>query len=243
MPKSLIELWLACGISPLKCSEDVDIGQILVYVLPLNCGSMKRIWPFLSKDEITRAISYGREIDGVRFAASRALLKGLLGNHTGINPNKLIIRYGSLGRPHLIPEQAKGLDFSLAHRGDCCVIALGFGHRVGIDIESCGSATFVESVLPMLPEEDRVVIDISHGLSRIRKLITAWTALEARAKAIGVGLDDMVLNNGPLKCQHFELGHEWIGCVAAEDFKWQMKLTQLGFTQLNCRIIEPKTYL
>ncbi len=226
MSKTLTELWRTCGVSPPEFMTDVEVGQIIVHVLRLNRGSIQAVWPFLSNDEKARAISYGRELDGLHFAVSRAFLRSILGLHTGINPNKLVFCYEPHGRPYLPQWQSNGLDFNLARRYNCCVIGLALDHRIGIDIESCCSAALVESMLTMLPAEDRAVIDSAQGLDRSRCLITAWTKLEARAKAIGIGLDSMDISTDALPCQHFALGHEWIGCVASEDHNWQMKLIQ-----------------
>ncbi|MGA9097349.1 MAG: 4'-phosphopantetheinyl transferase superfamily protein [Methanotrichaceae archaeon] len=226
MFKTLTALWQACGVSPPKCIPRAEVGQILVYVLPLDRGSMKALWPFLSDDEKARAISYGRELDGLRFAVSRALLRSVLGLYTGIHPGRLILRYGPHGRPYLSQWQAKGIDFNLARRDDCCVIGLALNRHIGIDLEPRRSAALVESMLTMLPAEDRAVIDSAQGLDRSRCLITAWTKLEARAKAIGIGLDEMAMYNDALECQHFKLGSELLGCVASEDHNWQMKLIQ-----------------
>ncbi len=79
MRTSLVDLWWACGVPSPKRDEGLKSGQVLVHALPLDRGSMKAAWPFLSHDEHTRAVSYGRELDGLRFAISRTLLRGVLG--------------------------------------------------------------------------------------------------------------------------------------------------------------------
>jgi phosphopantetheinyl transferase len=147
----------------------------------------------------------------------------VLGLHTGVNRARLAFCYETRGRPYLAPNVAKGLDFNLSRRDDLCVIALGF-RRVGIDIESCRLARLAQSVITMLPAEDRAKIDSAHGIHRSRRLIAAWTALEARAKATGIGLDGMAVDDAPLECRHFELGREWIGCVTALDHDWRLNL-------------------
>jgi phosphopantetheinyl transferase len=195
-----------------------------VYVLPLNRGSTEAVLPFLSNDEKVRVACYGRERDGRRFAVSRTLLRGVLALHTDIDPGRLVFFEESLGRPYLMKVQANGLDFNLARRDDCSVIALGLNRRIGIDIESLRSAILVESMRTMLPAKDRAAIEAVCGLDRSKRLIAAWTSLEARAKAIGTGLDDTAAKNSALECQHFELDCKFIGCVAAEGRDWQLKL-------------------
>jgi hypothetical protein len=34
----------------------------------------------------------------------------------------------------------------------------------------------------------------------------------------------MVTNNATLTCRKFELGKEWIGCIASEGHNWHFKL-------------------
>jgi 4'-phosphopantetheinyl transferase len=224
MCASLVQLWRACGVTPPEHEEGLDSGQILVYALPLNSGSKKIVWPFLSHDEQVRAASYGRELDGLRFAISRTLLRGVLGLYTGINPCNLVLLIGPRGRPRLVSDQAAGLDFNLARRDDCCVIALGLGRRIGIDIESSHSSELAEATMTIFADEDRAAIERTEGLNRYKSLIETWTALEARAKAIGIGIGESVSYDRIVTCKNFELGCEWIGCVAAEGHNWQMKL-------------------
>jgi 4'-phosphopantetheinyl transferase len=226
MRTSLVDLWQACGVSPPEREEGLKSGQVLVHALPLDRGSMKAVWPFLSHDEQTRAASYGRELDGLRFAISRTLLRGVLGLYTGINPCNLVFLYGPWGRPRLALDQVKGLDFNLARRDDCCVIALGLGRSIGIDLESNRSSKLVEAAVTMFAEENRFALKEVQGNDRNLSLIEEWTSLEARAKAIGTGLCDMVTHNATLTCQKFELGREWIGCIASEGHDWHLKLVQ-----------------
>ncbi len=224
MRPSLFELWRACGVFPPGHGECLKPGQVLVHALPLDCGSMKAVWPFLSHDEQARAASYGRELDGLRFAISRTLLRGVLGLYTGINPHNLVFLYGPHGRPRLALDQANDLDFNLARRDDCCVIALGLGRRVGIDLESRCLSKLVEATVMMSAGEDRFALEEARGDERSMRLIEEWTTLEARAKAIGTGLCDMVTHNAALTCRKFELGKEWIGCIASEGHNWHFKL-------------------
>lgn len=233
MSNSLTDLWWACGVSLPECEADIEAGEILVYLLQLNRGSLHAVWPFLSKDEKTRVAKYGRERDGLRFAISRALLRGVLSLHTDCIPSRLVFHYGLRGRPYLEPNQANGLDFNLARREDCCAIVLGLDRRVGIDIESYYSATLIEPIKAMLPVEDRAAIETVNGSVRNMQLIFAWTALEARAKANGTMLDEEAMFNSELRCRYFELSGGWIGCVAANGRNLQIKLILQEDCHLN----------
>jgi phosphopantetheinyl transferase len=233
MCTSLVNLWRACGVSPPGREKGLKSGQVLVHALPLDRGSMKAVWPFLSHDEQARAASYGRELDALRFAISRTLLRGVLGLYTGINPSNLVFLYGPCGRPRLSLDQAMGLDFNLARRDDCCVIALGLGRCIGIDLESSRSSKLVDATVMMFAEEDRFALEGAQGNDRNMSLIEEWASLEARAKAIGTGICYMVTHNATFTCRKFELGNEWIGCVASEGHNWQMKLIQKGEMTTN----------
>jgi phosphopantetheinyl transferase len=228
MSASLVQLWRACGVTPPEHEEGLGSEQIIVYALPLNRGSTKAVWSILSHDEQARAASYGRELDGLRFAISRTLLRGVLGLYTGINPCNLAFLIGPRGRPRLVSYQAADLDFNLARRDDCCVIALGSGRHIGIDIESCNSSKLVEATMIMFTDEDRAAIERTQRSNRNKRLIEGWTALEARAKAIGTGIGESESHSGMVTCKNFELGCEWIGCVATEGLNWQLKLIQKG---------------
>ena len=223
MCTSLVELWRACGVSQPEHGEGLKPGQVLVHALRLDCGSMKAVWPFLSHDEQARAATYSRELDGLRFAISRTLLRGVLGLYTGINPHNLVFHYETHGRPRLALDQSTALDFNLARRDDCCVIALGLGQRIGIDLESRRSSKLVDAVLMMFANEDRFALEAREDECNVR-LIEEWTMLEAKAKAIGTGICDMVTYDATFTCRKFELGKEWIGCIASEGHNWQFKL-------------------
>jgi hypothetical protein len=64
-------------------------------------------------------------------------------------------------------------------------------------------------------------------------MIFAWTALEARAKAYGTGLDEEATYNSELTCRYFELSGGWIGCVAANGRNLQIKLILQEDCHLN----------
>lgn len=223
MCKSLEELWQACGVVPVRCDAGLEAGNILVYALHLDRGFPDMALPFLSDDEKARASRYGRRRDGMRFIISRAMLRGVLGLHAGIDPSRLALRYGPHGRPMLAPGQAEGLDFSLARSEDWCVIAIGRGRRIGVDLESLGSAAMIESMQALLSEEDRAAIATSSPNDHDSRLVAAWTAMEARAKAIGSGIDKAFCD-ASLECKHFQIGSKMIGCVAADGCNWQMDL-------------------
>ena len=230
MHKTLAELWKACGVSLPGVDPVIKPGQILIYALPLDCSSIKAVRPFLSIDEKNRAALYNCELDELHYAVSRTLLRGVLGLHIDCDPGELVFRYGSRGRPELEQEQSAGFGFSLARRDDHLVVAIGHRRRIGIDLEAVRSASMVEPILRMLAPKELAGLDLELSCrqepNRNRRLIHAWTALEARAKAAGTGLEIGcdIANNGDVECQSFDIGRDLIGCVAAEGLNWRLKL-------------------
>jgi 4'-phosphopantetheinyl transferase len=128
--------------------------------------------------------------DRTRSAASRGLLRHLLGTYLGIEPEEVRLRFGPQGRPELDEAHAgSGVRFNVAHADDLAVYALTHQREVGVD---------VERIHPMPDATDIAVRFFAAAeIAALRALppreidqafFLCWTRKEAYIKALGGGL-------------------------------------------------------
>ncbi|WP_089342359.1 4'-phosphopantetheinyl transferase superfamily protein [Burkholderia singularis] len=151
-----------------------------------------RAFDWLSGDERERARRFVRTEDALRHAATRAVLRMLIGAALEIPAASLRFMVDAHGRPRLAPEHAKlapTLDFNVSHSGEHALIGWSRTARVGVDIEaqregidwwSLSRAVFApadEAALAALPEAEREAA-----------FYRVWAAKEALLKALGTGI-------------------------------------------------------
>lgn len=140
------------------------------------------------------AASRGRHPHG--WAASRALLRSILGEYASIDPAAVRFELGPFGKPalatgHGIRDSGARIQFNVSHSGSIALCAFALDVSVGIDVEladrrrpSDGVAIArrllghdVAERLGPLPERQR------HDA-----FLREWTAHEARIKCLGLSL-------------------------------------------------------
>jgi 4'-phosphopantetheinyl transferase len=144
----------------------------------------------LAPDELERLARLHRSEVGRRWLVSRGALREIIAAELGTSPPSVRLELGPHGRPGLDPEAHRtDLDFNLSHSGDVALMAIGRGLRVGVDVERLRrgrdplrvanryfSAAEVEAVRAF-PQADRPAAFLRY-----------WTAKEALAKGLGLGL-------------------------------------------------------
>lgn len=132
-------------------------------------------YSLLSADERARAAALAT--DAARaFVAGRTLLRRMLGDELAIDPRSLRLDVDARGRPRVVDHPR--IDFNLSHGGDWVMVAIGRGHRVGVDIE------------PRHPPRDVAAILAALELAPLPELGFAdrWARIEALCKLSGRGL-------------------------------------------------------
>ncbi len=121
---------------------------------------------------------------------TRAELRRMLARETGLAPQKVPIFYDAHGKPRCPHPEARDLDFSVSHAGECAIIALGEAAGVGVDVEEVLDHEPSEENLEILfdEEEFREWARLSPSARRLA-FTHAWTIKEAVLKARGTGLD------------------------------------------------------
>jgi 4'-phosphopantetheinyl transferase len=147
-----------------------------------------RFEPLLSSDERARADSFRFARDRSRYVVARGLLRTLLGEQLGIDPERIDFGYGEHGKPCLAGRTR--LRFNLAHSKDVVAVALCEGREIGIDVEAQREGLFAEEIARRyLPERAAMEIERRPEADRAREFFRAWVRQEAYAKGLGAGLE------------------------------------------------------
>ena len=144
----------------------------------------------LSGDEITRAACLRFPQDRLRWTASRAAMRGILGQYLQCPPARVAFVSDKMGKPRLAEaSHPGGLRFNLSHSHGLALLAVARGQEIGIDIERARQnfepLELAQSVFA--PQEIAHLQDAPEQM-RPQLFYTFWTAKEALAKAHGAGL-------------------------------------------------------
>ncbi len=158
-------------------------------------GDLDRCLPLLDDTERTRVVRQHREIDRLRFATGRVLVKSVAAKWLGVAPQDVVLAVecdtcGSAlhGKPRL-REPASGVEISITHSGRRVGVALAEGGPVGIDVEKESNVTEPNLLEPyVLARTERESLNEMTGEPRSRAFLRYWTRKEAILKASGAGL-------------------------------------------------------
>jgi 4'-phosphopantetheinyl transferase len=103
---------------------------------------------------------------------------------------EVFLSSGAFGKPKLLrPASEYPIEFSVSYRGDRCLVAMGRGGVLGIDVERrqwIGDLDAVASIY-FTPGEASWIEKL-HGDQKLEAFFACWTFKEAYSKAIGTGL-------------------------------------------------------
>lgn len=144
----------------------------------------------LSADEIARANRFHFEKDRGQFVCCRSVLRKLLGEYLDISPAEVRLKYLASGKPQLEEEQnPHELQFNVAHSGDLALIAVGSGHRLGIDVEKIRGDVDTRSLAErFFSLREREGLRALPEPERVSGFFACWSRKEAFLKATGEGL-------------------------------------------------------
>jgi 4'-phosphopantetheinyl transferase len=128
-----------------------------------------------------------------RFAASRCLLRRILGAVTGRDPAALHFETVGEGKPRVAPFRSDSPRFNLSHADDRWLLAVST-LEVGVDVERTDRPVDLPRVAKRLftPAEAAAILRESGDVRR-RAFFRTWTAREALAKARSEGMFTLAL--------------------------------------------------
>ncbi len=156
----------------------------------------------LSPSEWARAERILAPSRRLRWAASRTLLRLLLGRYLGVEPGRVELETGPHGKPCLALDAglepgrpraagplAPDFGFSLSHCRGTALLAVASERRVGVDLELPRALPRVSALARRAfgAERARELEDLPRPL-REAAFLRLWTRLEAELKCAGTGL-------------------------------------------------------
>jgi 4'-phosphopantetheinyl transferase len=167
--------------------ETVSCDGVDVWLGDLDALGGRADLTVLSEDERLRAGRFRFVQDRHRFAASRALLRRLLGRALGLAPGAIRFEYGAYGKPRLAGD-AGPLWFNLSHAGRWGLFAVSAG-EVGVDLESVRPLEDLDSLAgTVFSTGERAALSALPSPQRVQGFFNGWTRKEAYVKARGDGL-------------------------------------------------------
>ncbi len=163
-------------------------ATVVVVDLRLDPPRLDRCAGLLDPEETARADRFLRDEDRTRFIASHAALRLVLARTLATGAATLGFHRDAKGRPFLAGNGGD-LDFNLSHSGDCALIGLVRGARIGVDVE-------VRRPLPdalriarahFAPDEAQALAALPSSACE-EAFFALWTRKEAVVKASGTGL-------------------------------------------------------
>ncbi|SFK55312.1 4'-phosphopantetheinyl transferase family protein [Methylocapsa palsarum] len=150
----------------------------------------------LSADEQDRANRFLRDEDRRRFALTRAALRHLLANATGLTAAKIRFEAGPYGKPYLaesLDVQGGGgrLDFNVSHSGAFALIGIARGRAIGVDIEIMrDTIDELQLARGFFSDEEYRSLASLEGAARLRSFYRIWSCKEAVLKSFGAGITE-----------------------------------------------------
>jgi 4'-phosphopantetheinyl transferase len=161
--------------------------EIAVWVLPLDDSAdvHAEARALLTSEEQSRAERYRSSSARRQFAATRALLRRILGAHLAISPLEVPIQHAGAGKPTVLGTD---LHFNVTHTEGLALVALA--HRaVGIDVERVRQMANAEGLVARFfsPRERDQFLSLPAAM-RQAGFFRGWTCKEALIKACGLGV-------------------------------------------------------
>jgi 4'-phosphopantetheinyl transferase len=149
----------------------------------------------------------------MQFVQSHAIVRRILAAYAGaVDAADLVFRRGWHGKPRLVgPAAASRLHFSLSHSGDYCILAVGLGQPLGIDLERLHDVPNALEIARrnFTATETRMLAGLRGGTC-CDAFFALWTRKEAVSKAMGASLAES------LKRAEFEpdiMGHPQLAAL------------------------------
>lgn len=121
-----------------------------------------------------------------RRTRARAATRSILAGYLGESPERVILTPDEHGKPTLAGDGQPA--FNLSHSGSLGVLAVTGRAAVGVDVELLGRHISPALCKRAFSESERRLLSAEPVSRHPESLLRLWTAKEAYAKALGVGL-------------------------------------------------------
>ena len=174
------------GEGPRRPRLDADV--IDVWRLDLR-GDVATYAADLAPAELERLPGFHRASVALQYAASRALVRRILGGYLDLPPRRVSFVRSRTGKPRvLLPASATHLEYNVTHSYELGLLAVG-QQELGVDIERIRPAPMAAGVAAGIVAEDGPIRPSEvDSAERDWQFFRIWTRTEAALKAIGEGL-------------------------------------------------------
>lgn len=144
---------------------------------------LSRLAATLSPEERARAMTYRDPVAQRRYAATRGILRQVLGGRLARDPAGLRFAYGPHGKPVLADG---AISFNLSHSAELALIAIAPAGAVGVDVEHRRRLLGTDRLAARFctPAERAALARLPEP-QRGQALLQLWTCKEAVLKALG----------------------------------------------------------
>jgi 4'-phosphopantetheinyl transferase len=143
----------------------------------------------LAPEERDRVRRFFFARDRRRYTVCRALLRRLLADYLGTEPEHVSFRYGDHGKPALAGPHDGVLCFNLSHAGEVAIYAVARHVELGVDVERLRSLPDADDLVRRnFASGERAAYRRAPADRRERTFFDCWTRKEAVIKAVGDGL-------------------------------------------------------
>jgi 4'-phosphopantetheinyl transferase len=167
-------------------------GAVDVWTIRLDEEPFDRVEgdTVLDADERARASRFVFERDRRRFVRRRVALRRLLGQCSGVQPERIQFGAGEYGKPFLLFPRDTSITFSASHANELAVVAVtqDRGVRIGIDVEWTRRTVEWHAISRMFAPGERTRLCELSGAELIVAGFRCWTRKEAFVKGRGDGL-------------------------------------------------------
>jgi 4'-phosphopantetheinyl transferase len=178
--------WSAVQSLPTLGAADIHLWRAR---LAANYAADFVLQQLLSEDEREHAARFRFEPDRRRYIAARSMLRRIVACYVAEAPDQLRFRNEKHGKPALVAQPERCIDFNVSHSGELMVIAVARARKVGVDVEKIRVDIEADKIAERFfsPHEVRMIRSLPSD-QRIRAFFCCWTRKEAYVKASGEGL-------------------------------------------------------
>ena len=167
-----------------------DEIHVWLAALDVPDARMQELHCLLASDEVERAGRFSFQSDRRHYVVARGLLRCILSHYTKMEPERLLFRHNSFGKPELNGEHNKAVvSFNLSHSHGLALYAVTASRQVGIDLERIRPIAACEKIAKRYFSKWEYAEMAALPSSVWREAFLAcWTRKEAYIKARGEGL-------------------------------------------------------
>jgi 4'-phosphopantetheinyl transferase len=162
-----------------------------IYVADLGAlsGLYDAYFNLLCREEKERAHRFVSSALTRDFVLSHGVMRTILARHLGLAPDALLFFKGDRGKPFIVDEQSKGLQFNMSHSGNYAVVAVSEGASLGVDIQYHDKSVDVLALAQRFFSADEYQRLLSAAAEdQLALFYRFWSLKEAFIKAVGLGL-------------------------------------------------------